>query len=87
VHLSQNLKSVFIGSIPKGLAVLIDGRPSGHTPVTLRLSPGKHTVTVIRGEEQQEKLVEITDTETDIQVVDFSWAEDTPTGTASATPQ
>lgn len=40
--------TVTIGSTPAGAAVLVDGKPRGHTPAVLSLPPGDHHVTLRR---------------------------------------
>jgi len=43
-----------------GATVNVDGQPSGKTPLTLRLTPGIHRVTVSDGTRRHEESVEIT---------------------------
>ncbi len=40
--------TVVIDSTPDGSEVLIDGQPSGTTPITLKLNPGQHTLELRR---------------------------------------
>jgi eukaryotic-like serine/threonine-protein kinase len=62
----QDLQSVFIGSKPAGLSVVIDGKRTEHTPITLQLSVGEHVLTFVQGEERQEQTIHVTEQGTNL---------------------
>ena len=50
---------LLVTSEPSGSAVSVDGKLSGHTPVTLRLPAGSHQILLTNGDQQHEETVVI----------------------------
>jgi hypothetical protein len=48
-----------VSSDTSGAPVTVDGRAAGQTPITLRLTPGPHKVSVWDGSRWHEEAVEI----------------------------
>ena len=69
VLLSEGLKAVRFISQPANVSFVIDGKMSGQTPKTLRLSVGDHQLTVTQEGQQQESTIHVSNEE--FQVVEF----------------
>jgi hypothetical protein len=71
--LSKSTGVLILTSTPSGATVVVDGRDSGHTPVTLHVPVGRHHIVLTYGNLQQEQTVVV---ENDQFIArSFRWAE------------
>ena len=59
VILQSRMGTLLVSSTPSGALVLVDGVDRGNTPADLRLSPGRHRLTVINGSRRADETVQI----------------------------
>lgn len=59
VILERSMGVLLLTSEPSGSTVTVDGKPSGETPITLRLTAGPHQVVLARGELRHEESITI----------------------------
>lgn len=57
ITLERSMGVLLITSQPSGSNVIVDGKPSGQTPVTLHLSAGPHQVELTRGNQRHEETI------------------------------
>ena len=57
------LGTVMLSTVPPGASVTVDGKPvEGQTPMSLKLPPGKHLITITKeGVGSAQQTVEVTD--------------------------
>lgn len=60
VSLVKSVGILVVSSEPSGASVTVDGRTAGTTPLTLRLSPGQHRVSVWDGTRWHDESVQVT---------------------------
>jgi hypothetical protein len=59
ISLSHNIGTMLLTSAPSGASVSIDGKPYGPTPVRVRLSAGRHHLSVSDGNRHHEETIQI----------------------------
>ncbi|MFL6449093.1 MAG: protein kinase domain-containing protein [Bryobacteraceae bacterium] len=64
--LLPDLKTVRLISVPPDLEVSVDGKSAGQTPATLHLSVGQHLLTFKEKGRQEERTINVTDTDPQI---------------------
>ncbi len=57
--LTKNMGTLVVTSSPPGVTIFVDGKDYGHTPSTLHLPTGTHTLLLVNGALRQEETVDI----------------------------
>ncbi|MGI9071133.1 MAG: protein kinase domain-containing protein [Bryobacteraceae bacterium] len=59
VTLTQSMGVLIVTSSPSGASIFVDGKNYGHTPSTLHLPAGRHTLALVNGPLRHEETIEI----------------------------
>ncbi|MGH9656057.1 MAG: serine/threonine-protein kinase [Bryobacteraceae bacterium] len=57
IPLIKNMGVLVVTSSPPGSTILIDGKPYGHTPATIHVSPGKHQIELVDGSRHKRRTI------------------------------
>jgi serine/threonine-protein kinase len=59
IPLTKSTGMLVVTSSPPGSSIFIDGQNYGHTPATVKVAPGQHTVELVNGPLRQKQIIEV----------------------------